>query len=60
MIAQVPVYGTGMYRVASILMLITGGVTPVGTALDRIRSRPKRRRGREQDAGHLRAGGHQV
>lgn len=45
-------YGTGMYRVASILMLIIGGVTLVGMALDHIRPRPKRRRAHKQDAGN--------
>lgn len=46
------IYGTGMYLVTSIVMLIIGGVTLVGTALDRIRPRPKRRKAREQHAGN--------
>jgi hypothetical protein len=46
------VYGTGINRVAAIVMLVIGGVTLVGTALDRIRPRPKRRRAREQRAGN--------
>ncbi|MER5432948.1 hypothetical protein [Streptomyces sp. NPDC002588] len=46
------IYGTGMYRVTSIVMLIIGGVTLAGAAHDRIRPRPKRRKAREQHAGN--------
>ncbi len=45
-------HGTGMYRVLSLVMLIIAGMTLVGTALDRVRPRPKRRKAREQHAGN--------
>ncbi|MEW2290700.1 hypothetical protein [Streptomyces sp. NPDC047841] len=43
-------YGEGMLRIVSALMLVIGVVTTVGAILDHIRPRPKRRRSRERDA----------
>ncbi|MCQ9185655.1 hypothetical protein KMT30_42840 [Streptomyces sp. IBSBF 2953] len=44
-------YGRGMLRIVSVVMLVIGVVTTAGALLDRIRPRPKRRRSRERDAG---------
>ncbi|TWV53553.1 hypothetical protein FRZ03_09690 [Streptomyces misionensis] len=44
-------YGEGMLRIASAIMLVIGVVTTAGAILDHIRPRPKRRRSRERDAG---------
>ncbi|MFJ8348463.1 hypothetical protein ACIQ9J_19220 [Streptomyces sp. NPDC094153] len=43
-------YGQGIQRIVSILMLVIGAVTTAGALFERVNSRPKRRRSRERDA----------
>jgi len=42
-------YGEGMLRIASVLLLVMGVVTTAGWVLNDIRPRPKRRRSLERD-----------
>ncbi|MFB7112869.1 hypothetical protein [Streptomyces sp. NPDC056291] len=44
-------YGEGLLRIVSALMLVMSVIAAAGLALNDIRPRPKRRRSRERDAG---------